>query len=262
MKNIYTFLFFFLISFANAQTADLIPFKKGDKYGYCDRNKKIIIPIQYKNAFPFGYETDHSFYQDYASVENENGAFIINKKGEIIDNLKNFKKKSQEEYDRSEEPPRIEDLKTVKYNKFTENDKDGVKDENGQVILKPIYDNLYIFSFSNHYWDKKNKKYYNPTYASVEKDKNSYLIRIDQIKHYDDYTLTKFDGDEFFIVKTYKNGDTQYGIFTEENIKLYDPKFIKIMKYYDKLQLLFVTKIVNNYPYDFYIDVNGTEFYE
>lgn len=262
MKNFYYYLFFFLICSANAQIPNLIPFKKGDLYGYCDRNKKIIIPIKYKNAFPFGYQTDHSYYEDYALVENEKGSFIINTKGKIINTLKNFNKKSQEEYEQSEEPPGIEPLKTLQYAKYRENDKAGVKDENGQIILEPLYDNLYIFSFPNHYWNKESKKYYNPTYASVEKDQKSYLIRVDQIKHFDDYKLTKYDGDDFFIVSTAKNGDTQYGIFSEENIKLYDSKFIKIMKYYKPLQLLFVTKIVNNSPYDFYIDENGNEYYE
>jgi hypothetical protein len=33
--------------------ATLIPYRKGDKWGYCDRNKKIVIPIQYDGAMPF-----------------------------------------------------------------------------------------------------------------------------------------------------------------------------------------------------------------
>lgn len=261
MQKIYCYILFFLFCYTNAQTTDLIPFKKGNKYGYCDQNKKIIIAIQYKNAFPFGYQTDNSFYEDYASVENEEGYFIINKKGEIIDNLKSFKKKSQEEYENSEEPPRIEELKTIGFEKFSENDKRGVKDENGNIILKAIFDNLYLFSFSRSY-DKGDHKYYKPTYASVELDKKSYLIRIDKPKSYEDYILTKYEGDDFFIVKTNKNGDEQFGIFTENNIKLFDPKYTKILKYYKQLQLLFVTKTVNDRSYDFYIDEKGNEYYE
>jgi hypothetical protein len=30
--------------------ATLIPYRKGDKWGYCDWNKKIVIPIQYDGA--------------------------------------------------------------------------------------------------------------------------------------------------------------------------------------------------------------------
>jgi hypothetical protein len=261
MKNIHFIIFFLFVCCANAQNTDLIPFKKGSQYGYCDKNKKIIIPIQYTNAYPFGYQTINGLYEDYASVKNEKGSFIINKKGEIIDTLKDFNKKAEEEYQNSEAPPRIEELKTVGFEKYEENDKRGVKDENGNIVLKATFDNLYIFDFSQTY-NKGNHQYYKPTYASVESNKNSYLIRLDQPKSYEDYTLSKYEGDDFFIVSTSKNGDKQYGIFTEKNIKLYDSKYTKINKYYKKLQLLFVTKTVNDRPYDFYIDENGNEYYE
>ncbi|HSD08997.1 hypothetical protein [Flavobacterium sp.] len=262
MKKIYCFLLFTFFCYTNAQTIDLIPFKKGNKYGYCDKNKKIIIPIQYKNAFPFGYQTDNSYYEDYASVENEEGSFIINKNGDIIDTLKNFKKKSQEEDENIGPPPSIDELKTVDFKKYYENDKAGVKDENESIILKATFDNLYLFDFSQSYKNKKNNKYYKPTYASVELNKESYLIRVDQPKSYKDYTLTKYEGGDFFIVSTTKNGDKQYGIFTKDNIKLYDSKYTKIMKYYKQLQLLFVTKTVDGRSYDFYIDESGNEYYE
>ncbi|WP_348798998.1 WG repeat-containing protein [Flavobacterium adhaerens] len=261
MKKNYYYILLLFACYSNAQTIDLIPFKKGDQYGYCNKSKKIIIPIQYTNAYPFGYQTINGLYEDYASVENEKGWFIINKKGEIIDTRKDFNKKAEEEYKNSEAPPTVEELKTIGFEKYAENDKRGVKDENGNIILKATYDNLYLFSFSRHY-DNGNHKYYKPTYASVESDKESYLIRVDQPKYYKDYTLTKYEGNDFFIVSTTKNGDKQYGIFTENDVKLYDSKYTKIMKYYKQLHLLFVTKTVNESSYDFYIDENGNEYYE
>ena len=30
-----------------------IPYRKGDRWGYCDKNKKIVIPIRFEHAFPF-----------------------------------------------------------------------------------------------------------------------------------------------------------------------------------------------------------------
>ncbi|MGC9000874.1 WG repeat-containing protein, partial [Caldisericum sp.] len=33
--------------------ATLIPYRKGDKWGFCDRNKKLVIPAVYDGADPF-----------------------------------------------------------------------------------------------------------------------------------------------------------------------------------------------------------------
>jgi len=32
---------------------NLIPYRKGDKWGYCDPQKKIIIPLLYDRTYPF-----------------------------------------------------------------------------------------------------------------------------------------------------------------------------------------------------------------
>jgi hypothetical protein len=41
---------------------DLIPYRKGDKWGYCDKNKKIVIPCRFEKA--------HRFWKEgYAKVE-------------------------------------------------------------------------------------------------------------------------------------------------------------------------------------------------
>ena len=36
-----------------AGVARLIPYRKGDKWGYCDWEKNIVIPATYDEAFPF-----------------------------------------------------------------------------------------------------------------------------------------------------------------------------------------------------------------
>lgn len=58
----------------------LIPFRKGDKWGFCDVNKTIIIPIQYEWAEPFS--------EGLAAVK-KNGRFgFINKQGKVIIDFK------------------------------------------------------------------------------------------------------------------------------------------------------------------------------
>lgn len=51
-------------------TPELIPFRKGDKWGYCNRNKEVTIPCQY----------------DYAGLFSEGLAVVrLNKKYGFID---------------------------------------------------------------------------------------------------------------------------------------------------------------------------------
>ncbi|MNU07943.1 hypothetical protein D3C72_2537720 [compost metagenome] len=65
--------------------------------------------------------------------------------------------------------------------------------------------------------------------------------------------------DDFMIIE---NKDEKWGLLFENEVKWFDPKFTKILDYYPQQQLLCVDKIVNEHPYDFYIDLNGTEYYE
>ena len=52
------------------RTPELIPYRIGDKWGYADRNKKIVIPVKY----------------DYADVFREGlGKVTLNKKTGFID---------------------------------------------------------------------------------------------------------------------------------------------------------------------------------
>jgi len=263
MKNKLYYCLLFLVSLSvTAQKADLIPFKKGGKYGYSDRDKKIILPVQYNAAYPFGYKTPLGVYQDYALVQVNDETYIINKKGEIIDTAAKFDKKAREEYLKSEDPPGIIPLKTVDYTQFEENGKKGVKDEDGSIILKPDFEYIDIRKFTNHYRDPKAHKSYNPTYASVYKNNKSYLIRLDKMNVYDDLSLSSYTADDdFFIVSTNKKPE-QCGIFYEDSVKLFDPKYIKILAYYPHFQLICIENVVNDHPYDFYMDMDGNEYYE
>jgi len=56
--------------------AMLIPYRKGDKWGYCDWNKKIIIPIQYDDA--------ELFSEGLAAVEINDKCGFIDTKGNMV----------------------------------------------------------------------------------------------------------------------------------------------------------------------------------
>jgi hypothetical protein len=52
------------------------------------------------------------------------------------------------------------------------------------------------------------------------------------------------------------------GLFFENEIKLFDLKFREISNYNPEQQLLYVSKIVKDQLYSFYIDLEGNEYYE
>lgn len=54
--GLWLLVFFALDAVVHAQQPqlpDLIPYRKGDKWGYCDRNKKIVIECKYDDVEPF-----------------------------------------------------------------------------------------------------------------------------------------------------------------------------------------------------------------
>ncbi len=58
LSRVFFLMFIFLNSgLLTAQTLpnppELIPYRKGDKWGFCDRNKKIVIGCKYDFAGPF-----------------------------------------------------------------------------------------------------------------------------------------------------------------------------------------------------------------
>ena len=64
---------------SNAQKetiATLIPYRKGDKWGFCDRNKKIVIPIQYDKAGLFN--------EGLAPVKVNDKCGFIDTKGNMV----------------------------------------------------------------------------------------------------------------------------------------------------------------------------------
>lgn len=55
-KGMMTALLVFAVAFnlAGQKLPNLIPFKNGDSFGFCDSNKKVLVEPKYKKVFPFG----------------------------------------------------------------------------------------------------------------------------------------------------------------------------------------------------------------
>ena len=96
-----------ILAISKASTI-LIPYRKGDKWGFCSSDKKIVIDCIYSKVksfrnklaavnidekwgfineigeiiIPFNYDAAFSFWEDYAEVISNNIAFKINRKNE------------------------------------------------------------------------------------------------------------------------------------------------------------------------------------
>ncbi|MBN2017170.1 MAG: WG repeat-containing protein [Candidatus Cloacimonetes bacterium] len=58
-------------TFSFANTPQLIPFRYGDKWGYCDQDKNVFIPCTYDEAFPFqdGVARVREDFKGYGLIE-------------------------------------------------------------------------------------------------------------------------------------------------------------------------------------------------
>jgi len=65
---------------------ELIPYRKEHKWGYCDRNKNIVIPAQFDsvNLFYEGFAIVVDYYWVQAFNEDHCGPFVIDKLGQKI----------------------------------------------------------------------------------------------------------------------------------------------------------------------------------
>lgn len=101
---------------------ELIPYRKGDRWGYCDQNKRLIIDCIYKNVKPFK--------NGIARVRSNQGkyGFINNKGMEII-------------------PSKYEDAKKISQDLIAVKLKTkwGYFDINGNLIIDFIFDDAFNF---------------------------------------------------------------------------------------------------------------------
>ena len=76
MRAIYFLFILFLFAETQAQDNLLIPFRKGDQWGFADRDKKIFVVPQHDEVYPFK--------NGYAKVRNGTRYGVIDTKGKII----------------------------------------------------------------------------------------------------------------------------------------------------------------------------------
>ncbi|EAY24737.1 WG repeat-containing protein [Microscilla marina] len=84
MKNKHPYLACFILllsilhlSVSAQKLPKLIPYRKGDQWGFCNKNKKVIIPCVYTSASPFA--------EGLARVSNKERNFgFINSKGKVV----------------------------------------------------------------------------------------------------------------------------------------------------------------------------------
>ena len=123
MKVIFPFLFFLvlfqcLVPDVSAQ-GTLVPFEKGDKWGYKDKGGEVVIPPQFTIAQEFSTE-------GIAAVVDEEGWAYIDRKGSLL--IRPFIFDNAPDYFQ-------EGLA-----RFTVDNKFGFFDKKGKVIIKPKFD--------------------------------------------------------------------------------------------------------------------------
>ena len=239
----------------------LVPYLKGGKFGFVDENKNIVIEPKFTNAYPFGYFYDNYYGPYYALVQIDSDIYFVDRKGNLAKE-EEFKKNYIANY---EFPPQQQELKSFKYFVFKKNEKKGLKDENNKIILKPVYEDLDIYSFSKSYNDKKNKKKsFKQTYANVLKDGKTQLIRIDKFKAYENVSLSSFRNNSNHMIVWIKNENEKFsnGILLNGELITISKKYTLISKFYAEQGIISVDKIIDNYPVTLYIDLKGNEYYE
>lgn len=116
----------------NNFTPDLIPYRKGEKWGFADKNKKIIIPCEYDNVQPFNAH-------NLAIVEKNNKYYLMDKTGKILPNTEHgyIMQQSEDLYVVSEKGLDREGIPMGKQ---------GYMDKQGKVVISMQYDLCYRFS--------------------------------------------------------------------------------------------------------------------
>jgi hypothetical protein len=119
----------------------LIPIKFNNKWGYCDRMKKIKIKVEFDEARPFSsinYNGNlKSNTNSYATVKKGNQFYRIDKNGDIVEPI-DISNIQGDDYSFEYSPKKFE--------LFKENNFYGIKNLlQNKVIAQPIYDSIIPF---------------------------------------------------------------------------------------------------------------------
>jgi hypothetical protein len=139
MKRILFLSFLlFLQENLSARLPDLIPYRKGNLWGYCDSTKKIIIEPRYDFAYDFSGGSAIVLYKGTQAIVDAAGNEILLPDSMII----------------SLWPPH-HGVRTFQYANDNEDYECGLVNDKGQIILEPINGTLdwiaedYLFASSN-----------------------------------------------------------------------------------------------------------------
>jgi hypothetical protein len=227
-------------------------------YGYTDIDKNKVIEFQFTKAYPFGYEYKGIYYPDIAMVEIKYAPYLLNRKGELI-SYKDFLKKEFKKYSFIK---RDEYEDNDQYVVFEYENKKGVKDIGGKVVVPAIYDDITIFSFEKEYWDKNTNSFRFPTYIDGEKQGEHTLLRIDKSEEYTQTQYNSFNSNHLLVSKKIAEDTYQYGVLRVDGLHPIDTKYINVYKYYETDQIIHVGLVVNKQIVSMYIGIDGTAYYE
>ncbi len=245
----------------------LYPFRSKDKWGYCNHDKKIIIPCTYDETFPFK--------RDLGRIKTNNKFGFINSKGEII---------IQPIY--SDAGDFINDCIAVKINNEsfiidkTGNQVQGCNHSRGNDYSNGVLENTKIFKGKNNKYGLLSIKSFsaNPDFDTIIQPIYDTLITNEQTQ----FLIAKLKGNNGIInkqnnslipfqydeIKTIIDAEAIIGFtltkkkligFADKNAKLtVIPKFLEIKQYY-KSNLLQIKTTDNKTGY---VHPDGTEFFE
>lgn len=238
----------------------LIPYRKGDLFGFVNRKKKMIIKPRFANAYPFGYAHNHTFYPDLALVQIGSEMYLVDKKGKLI---KEEIFQAQNEGSEFPPPTRERLMPVYRYKIFEVNGKKGIKNEKDSIVIPPIYDHADLYYLENEYYNERENRHFSPAYIAASNDSMRTIIRIDKFKIYEHVSIASCPAHANHIIVSIKKGNAyQYGILTEDTLTEIDPKYIRANKFYEDQNLLSVDKVINRHPVSIYIDLKGNEYFE
>lgn len=130
MKKQFGIFIFVFLGFLKifAQEHELIPFRKGNLWGFADRNKKIVIECQYDEVFPF--------HEGVAFVKKDNAYAMINNEGQAITSFTFESLDLSNDLEAEIENPYefINGFAIVKQGKI------GVVNKTGKFVIPPVYE--------------------------------------------------------------------------------------------------------------------------
>lgn len=185
---------------------ELIPYRKGDLWGYCDKDKNIKIACQYGYAELFDSFGFAKVYAKFPNLGTTPIVGLIDNKGVMVVPIA-----EKEDFQYSVIPNNgIESLKFGKY--------DYVKHNNKLVVLEMnpldnLYENIFVQSVSDSYGSLE---CYNGSGEKILSDSFYYS------RHYQ-----SLDSDVKYIIGMHKR-TRQHSVFSKDGIKLNDLEFDQI----------------------------------